>query len=66
MFFRSKIEKIKILIDELSKDELHSVHDKIAQRMLLFLLRHEEQAQILKSWQIGDRVFFYYKNKRVF
>ena len=63
MFFRSKIQKIELLISQLSEDELHLVHEKIDQCILL--LRNEEQAQILKSLQLGDRVFFQHKNERV-
>lgn len=63
MFFRSKVQKIELLISRLSKEELRLAHEKIAQRMLL--LRNQEQAQILKSLQLGDRVFFQHKNERV-
>lgn len=63
MFFRTKIQKIESLISQLSKEELHLAHEKIAQRLLLF--RNEQQTQILKSLKIGDRVYFDYKNERV-
>lgn len=63
MFFKTRIQKIELLISQLSKEELHLVHDKIVQRLLLF--RNEQQAQVLKSLRIGDRVYFDYKNERV-
>ena len=63
MFFRSKIEKIESLINKLSKEELHLAHEKIAKRMLL--LNSKEQAEILKSLRVGDRVSFYHKGERI-
>lgn len=63
MFFKSKIQKIESLINQLSKEELHLVYNKIAQQ--LFLLRNEQQGQILKSLRIEDQVFFEHKNERI-
>lgn len=47
----------------MSEEELHLAHNKIAQRLLLF--RNEQQAQILKSLKLGDRVSFDYKSERI-
>ena len=38
-------------------------HEKIAKRMLL--LNSKEQAEILKSLRVGDRVSFYHKGERI-